>query len=131
MNKTSDQDVDYKRKNDLVPAIDILILFQANLTDSDGNCNVENFTIGRTGYGNIFFPGVTNIRNMNFDDIVFFRRKEVIVYPDDDRKPPLNEGLNRRAQVTLDKVTNLPFTRFSSNLIVYIRQWRLALTINT
>ena len=53
----------------------------ANLTDSDGNCNVENFTIGRTGYGNIFFPGVTNIKNMNFDDIVFFRRKEVIVYP--------------------------------------------------
>jgi nuclear pore complex protein Nup98-Nup96 len=76
----------------------------ANLTDCDGNCNVENFTIGRTGYGNIFFPGVTNIRNMNFDEIVFFRRKEVIVYPDDDKKPQLGDGLNRRAQVTLDKV---------------------------
>lgn len=73
----------------------------ANMTDADGNCNVENFTIGRTGYGNIFFPGVINIRNMNFDDIVFFRRNEVIVYPDDDKKPPLGEGLNRRAQVTM------------------------------
>ena len=74
------------------------------MTDVDGNCNVENFTIGRTGYGNIFFLGVINIKNMNFDDIVYFRRKEVIVYPEDDRKPPLGEGLNRRAQVTLDKV---------------------------
>jgi nuclear pore complex protein Nup98-Nup96 len=74
------------------------------MTDVDGNCNVENFTVGRTGYGNIFFPGVINIRNLNLDDIVFIHRKEVIVYPDDDKKPALGEGLNRRAQVTLDKV---------------------------
>ena len=83
----------------------------ANMTDADGNCNVENFTIGRTGYGNIFFQGVTNIRNLNFDDIVFFRRKEVTVYPDDEKKPPLGEGLNRRAQVTLDKVWPLDKTK--------------------
>ena len=76
----------------------------STMVDTEGNLNVENFTIGRQGYGNIFFPGMTNIKGMNFDDIVFFRHKEVIVYPDDSKKPELGQGLNKKAQVTLDKV---------------------------
>ena len=79
----------------------------STMVDPEGNLNVENFTIGRQGYGNIFFPGMTNIKGMNFDDIVFFRHKEVIVYPDDSKKPELGQGLNKKAQVTLDKVRNM------------------------
>ncbi|KAM6907662.1 nuclear pore complex protein Nup98-Nup96 [Xenentodon cancila] len=76
----------------------------AEMTDENGACVVENFTIGRKGYGSIFFPGEVNVTSLNLDEIVHFRRKEVIVYPDDKNKPPEGEGLNRRAEVTLDGV---------------------------
>lgn len=65
---------------------------------------MTDFTIGRTGYGSIYFEGEVNLTNLNLDEIVHIRRKEVIVYPDDEKKPPIGEGLNRRAEVTLDGV---------------------------
>ncbi|NXD87632.1 NUP98 protein, partial [Halcyon senegalensis] len=75
----------------------------ARITDRN-ECIVTDFTIGRKGYGSIYFEGDVNLTNLNLDDIVHIRRKEVIVYPDDERKPPIGEGLNRRAEVTLDGV---------------------------
>lgn len=47
------------------------------------------------GYGSVFFPGEVNLTNLNLDEIVHFRRKEVIVYPDDKDKPSVGEGINR------------------------------------
>ncbi|XP_065601801.1 nuclear pore complex protein Nup98-Nup96 isoform X2 [Cyrtonyx montezumae] len=76
----------------------------ARFTNDRNECIVTDFTIGRKGYGSIFFEGEVNLTNLNLDDIVHIRRKEVIVYPDDDIKPPIGEGLNRRAEVTLDGV---------------------------
>ncbi|XP_074466676.1 nuclear pore complex protein Nup98-Nup96 isoform X2 [Sebastes fasciatus] len=76
----------------------------AEMVDDNGECVVDNFTVGRKGYGSIFFPGEVNVTGLNLDEIVHFRRKEVIVYPDDKNKPPEGEGLNRRAEVTLDGV---------------------------
>lgn len=35
---------------------------------------------------------------------VHIRHREVVVYPNDDKKPPLGQGLNRKAQVTLDRI---------------------------
>ncbi|XP_054270044.1 nuclear pore complex protein Nup98-Nup96 isoform X2 [Macrosteles quadrilineatus] len=76
----------------------------ANLLDEEGHCVVDNFTVGRYNYGNIFFPDSFDVSGLNLDDIVHFRHKEVTVYPDESKKPPLGEGLNRAAQVTLDRV---------------------------
>ncbi|XP_066475536.1 nuclear pore complex protein Nup98-Nup96 [Tiliqua scincoides] len=76
----------------------------AKMTNDRGECLVMDFTVGRKGYGSIFFEGEVNLTNLNLDEIVHIRRKEVIVYPDDELKPPIGEGLNRRAEVTLDGV---------------------------
>ncbi|XP_052829628.1 nuclear pore complex protein Nup98-Nup96 isoform X1 [Octopus bimaculoides] len=81
-----------------------------DITDENGDCIVEDFTIGREGYGSVFFPGPTNIAGMNFDEIVHFRKKEVTVYPDDIMKPEIGQGLNKRAEITLDCVWPLDKT---------------------
>ncbi|KAF9410324.1 hypothetical protein HW555_010572, partial [Spodoptera exigua] len=48
-------------------------------------------------------PGYYTIPSLD-EMIVHFLNKEVIIYPDESEKPPLGEGLNRRAIVTLDRV---------------------------
>lgn len=81
-----------------------------------GDCLVENFSIGRVDYGCITFPGVTNVSNLNLDEIVHIRRKEVHIYPDETKKPVCGQGLNKTAEVTLhriwptDKETKKPVT---------------------
>ncbi|XP_047352980.1 nuclear pore complex protein Nup98-Nup96 isoform X1 [Vespa velutina] len=67
-------------------------------------CVVPHFTVGRRGYGNVLFPESFDIYGLNLDEIVYFRHKEVIIYPDDEKKPPVGQGLNRKAQVTLERV---------------------------
>ncbi|XP_076821207.1 nuclear pore complex protein Nup98-Nup96-like isoform X2 [Clavelina lepadiformis] len=74
------------------------------MVDEDNKCKIVDFTIGRTGYGSVFFEGEVDITGMDFDSIVHIRRKEVTIYPDDDEKPLLGVGLNRRAEITLDCV---------------------------
>lgn len=96
-----------------IPSIQDLISIYDPKTNE---CLVENFSIGRVDYGCITFPGITNVCGMNLDELVHIRRKEVHVYPDDNRKPPVGQGLNKPAEITLhriwplDKQTKLPVT---------------------
>lgn len=82
-----------------IPALDKLDEYVCGET-----CVVPNFTVGRKGYGNVYFPDSFDIYGLNLDEIVYFRHKEVVIYPDDEKKPPVGQGLNRKAQVTLDRV---------------------------
>ena len=83
-----------------IPSLDEITEFM----DTEGRCIVPNFTIGRRGYGNVYFDEEMDVSGLNLDEIVHFRNKEIILYQDDENKPPVGEGLNRKAQVTLDQI---------------------------
>ncbi|XP_047542742.1 nuclear pore complex protein Nup98-Nup96 [Vanessa atalanta] len=70
----------------------------------DGSCIVPHLTIGRQNYGNVYFDCEIDVAGMDLDALVHFLNKEVIIYPDDEHKPPVGEGLNRRAVITLERV---------------------------
>ncbi|GLV36712.1 Nucleoporin 98-96kD [Carabus blaptoides fortunei] len=94
-----------------VPSLDELVKY----IGEDGTCVVKGFTVGREGYGNVYFLDAFDVSNLNIDELVHFRHKEINIYPDETKKPPVGQGLNRRAQVTLDKVW--PFDKKAKALV--------------
>ncbi|KAK1326439.1 hypothetical protein QJS10_CPA01g00129 [Acorus calamus] len=67
-----------------------------------GFCSrVKGFVVGHRAYGNIRFEGETDVRRLDLESIVQFNNKEVVVYPDESKKPPIGQGLNKPAVVTL------------------------------
>lgn len=83
-------------------------LADREFTDGNYCCRVQNFTVGRVGYGHIKFLGETDVRWLDLDQIVKFNRHEVVVYNDDSEKPALGQGLNKAAEVTLMLQMRLP-----------------------
>ncbi|KAH0449693.1 hypothetical protein IEQ34_020385 [Dendrobium chrysotoxum] len=67
-----------------------------------GYCSrVPNFVIGRVGYGYIKFLGATDVRWLNLEKIVKLDRHSVTVYENESDRPPIGQGLNKTAEVTL------------------------------
>lgn len=77
---------------------------------------VKDFIVGRHGFGSIKFMGETDVRRLDLENLVQFNNREVIVYMDDSKKPPVGQGLNKPAEVTLlnikcfDKKSGKQFT---------------------
>lgn len=78
--------------------------------------HVKDFVVGRHGYGSIKFLGETDVRRLDLESLVQFNNREVVVYMDDSKKPPVGQGLNKPAEVTLlnikcfDKKTGNQYT---------------------
>ncbi|GFP82771.1 nuclear pore complex protein nup96 [Phtheirospermum japonicum] len=69
---------------------------------SPGYCSrVQDFIVGRVGYGCVKFNEETDVRSLDLDNIVKFNRCEVVVYEDESSKPLVGQGLNKPAEVTL------------------------------
>ncbi|XP_048003083.1 nuclear pore complex protein Nup98-Nup96 [Leguminivora glycinivorella] len=83
-----------------IPSLEEMIAYMR----PDGSCVVPHLTIGRKNYGNVFYDCEVDVANLDLDALVHFLNKEVIVYPEDSDKPPVGQGLNRRAVVTLDRI---------------------------
>ncbi|GAA0141364.1 transporter [Lithospermum erythrorhizon] len=68
-----------------------------------GFCShVKDFVVGRSGYGCIKFLGKTDIRKLELDSIIEFNHREILVYFNESmEKPPVGQGLNKPAEVTL------------------------------
>ncbi|KAK4360804.1 hypothetical protein RND71_019756 [Anisodus tanguticus] len=77
---------------------------------------VKDFVVGRHGYGSIKFMGETDVRRLDLESLIQFNNREVIVYMDESKKPPVGQGLNKPAEVTLlnikcfDKKTGQHYT---------------------
>lgn len=82
---------------------------------------VPNFTAGRTGYGEVTWLEPVDLTGLDLKtflgDVIVFTEMELAVYPDDyPDKPPMGQGLNVPAQITLencfpkDKATKQPIT---------------------
>lgn len=75
LNDTSQLDVDWQphptriinKRMDYytLPPLDDL----TNLVGEDGSCIVDNFCIGRYGYGNLYFEETMDVAGLNIDEI--------------------------------------------------------------
>lgn len=67
-----------------------------------GFCShVKGFVVGRQGYGSIKFLEETDVRELDLESYIEFKNHEVIVYTDESMKPPIGQGLNKAAEITL------------------------------
>lgn len=58
-----------------IPTMDQL----ANLMEQEGRCVVDNFTVGRYNYGNIFFPDSFDVCGLNLDEIGNYLKRLLFV----------------------------------------------------
>lgn len=61
---------------------------------------IDNLEIGRYGYGAVRWPGLTDVRRIDFDETVTIDRGSLTLYPDRE-KPKVGDELNKEAVISL------------------------------
>eukprot|EP00930_Biecheleria_cincta_P088439 TRINITY_DN77678_c0_g1_i1.p1 TRINITY_DN77678_c0_g1~~TRINITY_DN77678_c0_g1_i1.p1 ORF type:complete len:862 (-),score=148.68 TRINITY_DN77678_c0_g1_i1:30-2582(-) len=62
---------------------------------------VRDLKVTKPQVGSVVFHGVTDCTNLDVMSNVVLKRGYVLVYPDPRKKPPVGQGLNKRATVTM------------------------------
>jgi nuclear pore complex protein Nup98-Nup96 len=65
---------------------------------------IDGFVVGRVGYGRIEWTGPISFSDVDLGDLVRFQRKQIVVYPDELKKPPIGQELNRKAIIALESI---------------------------
>ncbi|CDR96653.1 Nucleoporin2, putative [Babesia bigemina] len=76
--------------------------------------NVMDFQVIREGFGDILWPGYTDVRQLNLDNIVDIAHRKVTMYGNTSRVHPVGEGLNKSAIVTLQNCAPRDYTEGAS-----------------
>ena len=63
---------------------------------------IDHLQIGRYGNGFIEWPGLTDVRGLDFDNIVKIEPGQISVYVEDENKPEQGQGLNKSAVINLN-----------------------------
>jgi len=97
-------DAKQKKKQKKSPDLGGLVVEPAlwRLGEEELAC-VHNLRVCREGVGAVVFEGGTDCRGLLpvLQEILVIDKGEVVVYPDATRKPPIGQGLNKPAHVTL------------------------------
>eukprot|EP01117_Protostelium_nocturnum_P007921 TRINITY_DN2830_c0_g1_i2.p1 TRINITY_DN2830_c0_g1~~TRINITY_DN2830_c0_g1_i2.p1 ORF type:complete len:931 (+),score=287.12 TRINITY_DN2830_c0_g1_i2:104-2896(+) len=78
---------------------------------------VVDFSIGKYNVGCVRFLRPVDITGLDLNRIVIFSQSSLTIYPDDDNKPPLGEGLNQPAVIILENV--FPSDKTAKSLAKY------------
>jgi len=74
----------------------------AQLTESERR-EVFELEVSRPGISSVVFHGYTDISGLDISRLVHLDVGEVLVYPEPGTKPPVGEGLNKRATITMHR----------------------------
>jgi len=89
------------QRSDYYTEPEIREVMEKERTEAGFCSHVKDFVVGRRGYGWVKFEGETDVRGLDLDTLIHFNAREVIVYMDEKAKPPVGQGLNKPAEVTL------------------------------
>jgi len=81
---------------------------------------IDNLEIGRYGYGCVRWPGLTDVRGLDFDACIIFERGSVNMYPDREQ-PKMGEELNKEAVIELNVRPTRPGGKLKSPEVLKAR----------
>jgi len=106
LDRSNDDEFDVPAHQSLVPTMTRLEYYTSPSVEAMSKMSevklsqIDNLEIGRYGVGSVRWPGLTDVRRLDFDSIVTIDRGSISLYADRD-VPRVGDELNKEAVVTL------------------------------